>query len=181
MARTDVKFTRPVQRILSMLLFLAVVGVVVAYLSTQILSVFLTNPELNGLIGFVFVIGVLIAFWNVFRLFSAVNWIEALASRTRGIETIPPPGSAGGDGPAPQRAGARGINSQTGRSILDSVATRIDESRDTLRYIAGLLIFLGLLGTFWGLSKTVPAVVDTIRSHSSPSRVRKGRALFQTR
>lgn len=162
-ARTDVKFTRPVQRILTMLLFLGVVAAVVAYLSTQILSVFLTNPELNALIAGVFAIGVLIAFWNVFRLFSAVNWIEALASRTRGIETIPPPGLLVAMDPL-RKGATRGLNSQTARSILDSIASRIDESRDTLRYIAGLLIFLGLLGTFWGLSKTVPAVVDTIRA-----------------
>lgn len=177
-ARTDVKFTRPVQRILTMLLFLGVVGAVVAYLSTQILSVFLTNPELNGLIAGVFVIGVLIAFWNVFRLFSAVNWLEALASRTRGIETIPPPGLLVAMDPL-RKGSTRGLNSQNARSILDSVAARIDESRDTLRYIAGLLIFLGLLGTFWGLSKTVPAVVDTIRS-IQPQPGDEGAALFDT-
>ena len=56
------------------------------------------------------------------------------------------------------------INSSSARSILDSVATRIDEARDITRYITNLLIFLGLLGTFFGLATTVPAVVETIRS-----------------
>ena len=178
MARTEVKFTRPVQRILTMLLFLGLVGAVVAVLLQDIESVFAANPELNGLIGGVFVIGVLMAFWHVFRLFSAVNWIEALASRTRGIETIPPPGLLVAMDPM-RKGAARGLNSQTARAMLDSVATRIDESRDTLRYIAGLLIFLGLLGTFWGLSKTVPAVVDTIRS-IQPKPGQEGAALFDT-
>lgn len=161
-----------------MLLFLGVVGAVVSYLSSQIVPVFLTNPELNGLIAFVFCVGVVIAFWQVFRLFSAVNWLEALAARSRGIETIPPPGLLVAMDPL-RKGVTRELNSSTARSILDSVSARIDESRDTLRYIAGLLIFLGLLGTFWGLSKTVPAVVDTIRA-INPQPGDEGAALFQT-
>ena len=164
MDKTDVKFTRPIKRILVMLLFLAVVGAVGGYLSVQITTVFLTNPELNGLIGFVFVIGVIVAFWHVFRLFGAVNWIEALAARTRGIENIRPPSLLVAMDPLRKRGASRALGSSSARSILDSVATRVDESRDTLRYISGLLIFLGLLGTFWGLAKTVPAVVETIRA-----------------
>ncbi|MEL6979725.1 MAG: biopolymer transporter ExbB, partial [Pseudomonadota bacterium] len=179
MARPDVKFTRPVQRILTMVLFLSVVGSVVFSLFREIETVFLTNPQLNGLIGIVFGIGVLIAFWNVFRLFSAVNWIEALAARSRGIETIPPPGLLVAMDPLRKSGAVRGLNSQISRSILESVAVRVDESRDTLRYIAGLLIFLGLLGTFWGLSKTVPAVVDTIRA-IEPTPGAEGAALFAT-
>jgi hypothetical protein len=48
------------------------------------------------------------------------------------------------------------------RSILDSIASRLDESRETTRYLVGLLIFLGLLGTFWGLLLTTSSVGQTI-------------------
>ncbi len=164
MAKTVVKFTRPVRRILVMLAFLGVVGGVAYVLSQEILRVFNQNQELNGLIGVVFLFGVIIAFWQVGRLFGAVNWLEALAARARGIENVPPPSLLVAMDPMRKSPAARGVASSTVRSILDSVATRMDESRDTLRYIAGLLIFLGLLGTFWGLAKTVPAVIETIQS-----------------
>ncbi|MCI4663596.1 MAG: biopolymer transporter ExbB [Neomegalonema sp.] len=177
MAKTEVKFTRPVQRILAMLIFLAVVGAVAFYLYGEILRVFQQNEGLNGLIGVVFVVGVILAFYQVFRLFSAVNWIEALAARARGIENVPPPSLLVAMDPMRKTPAARGVSSQTARSILDSVATRVDESRDTLRYLSGLLIFLGLLGTFWGLAKTVPAVVDTIKS-LAPAGGEKGADVF---
>ncbi len=176
--KVDVTFTRPIRRILAMVLFLAVVGAVAGYLSSQIIPVFLTNPELNGLIVFVFLIGVVVAFWQVFRLFSAVNWIEALAVRARGIENIPPPGLLVAMDPLRKSMSLRGLGSSTGRSILDSVSSRLDESRDTLRYLGGLLIFLGLLGTFWGLAKTVPAVVDTIRA-IAPQPGEEGVSVFE--
>lgn len=164
MAKTVVKFTRPVQRILVMLMFLGVVGAVAFYLSGEILRVFNQNQELNGLILVVFFFGVMIAFWQVFRLFSAVNWLEALAARARGIESVPPPSLLVAMDPMRKSPAQRGVAASTARSILDSVGARVEESRDTLRYVAGLLIFLGLLGTFWGLAKTVPAVIETIQS-----------------
>ncbi|MEO1331097.1 MAG: biopolymer transporter ExbB [Pseudomonadota bacterium] len=175
--KLDVKFTRPVQRILAMLLFLGVVGGVCGFLYAQIRTVFLANPLLNGLIVFVFVVGVIIAFYQVFRLFSAVNWIEALAMRARGIESISPPSLLVAMDPLRKSGAAQSLGSQTARSMLDSVAARLDESRDLLRYIAGLLIFLGLLGTFWGLANTVPAVVDTIRA-MNPQPGEDGAAVF---
>ena len=175
---TDVKFTRPIQRIFVMLLFLCVVGAVSWFLYVQIKTVFLANPLLNGLIGFVFMIGVIVAFWQVFRLFGAVGWIEALAAQQRGIEHITPPGLLVSMDPLRKSGGRLAIGSGTARSILDSVAIRTDESRDMLRYISGLLIFLGLLGTFWGLANTVPAVVDTIRA-IAPQPGEDGGAVFE--
>ena len=177
MAKTEVKFTRPVQRILAMLAFLGVVGAVASYLYIEIVRVFEQNQGLNGLIGLVFIAGVVLAFWQVFRLFSAVNWIEALAARARGIENVPPPSLLVAMDPMRKTHAAQGVSSPVARSILDSVATRVDESRDVLRYVSGLLIFLGLLGTFWGLAKTVPAVVDTIRN-LAPAEGEEGSAVF---
>ncbi|MCR9087011.1 MAG: biopolymer transporter ExbB [Rhodobacteraceae bacterium] len=159
------RFTRPTRQIVTMLLVVAafVAGAYVAY--PRVAPVFLANPWLNGVIGGVFVFGVLACFWQVLQLFSSVGWIESFVRHRDKAEM--------GDAPrllAPLAAllGSRGATAQIGassaRSILDSVATRIDEARDITRYIVNLLIFLGLLGTFYGLATTVPAVVDTIRS-----------------
>ncbi|MFV2035375.1 MAG: hypothetical protein ACC631_09765, partial [Halocynthiibacter sp.] len=99
------------------------------------------------------------------QLVSSVNWIEGLAAQRLGHEMTKAPRLL-----APLAALLRSrdarmqINSSSASSILDSVVTRIDEARDITRYIVNLLIFLGLLGTFYGLATTVPAVVETIRS-----------------
>lgn len=162
--RSHARFTRPTSRILTMLVFLGVVGAVGYFLLREITTVFEANPELNALIGFVFVIGVLTAFWQVFGLFGAVRWTEAMARGDKGIRSVSPPSLLVAMDPMRQRGADQAMGAATVRSMLDSVSSRMDENRDILRYIAGLLIFLGLLGTFWGLSKTVPAVVETIRS-----------------
>ena len=95
---------------------------------------------------------------------SSVRWIENFASDTPEANTVPPQLLA----PLAQLLRTRGarmqVNATSTRSILDSVASRIDEAREITRYIVNMLIFLGLLGTFYGLATTVPAVVDTIRS-----------------
>jgi hypothetical protein len=131
----------------------------------RVSPVFLANPYLNGFIGFVFVIGVFACFWQVFQLVASVRWIVAFAANRPGHDASRAPRLLA---PLAALLRARGramqINASSARSILDSVATRIDEARDITRYIVNLLIFLGLLGTFYGLATTVPAVVDTIRS-----------------
>lgn len=174
----DVRFTLPYQRIVLMLFFLAIVGGLAWVLYAQIRVVFLANPGLNAVIGLVFVIGVVIAFWQVLRLFSAVRWIGELARRSQHIKLIAPPSLLVAMDPLRKSGGRQAIDSGTSRSILDSVATRMDESRDLLRYVSGLLIFLGLLGTFWGLANTVPAVVDTIRA-IAPQQGEQGTAVFE--
>jgi hypothetical protein len=127
-------------------------------------SIFLSNPWLNGVILGVFVLGVLTCFWQVAQLVNSAIWIERFATDRPGHEATAPRLLA----PLAALLRARGarmqISSSSTRSILDSVATRIEEERDITRYIVNLLIFLGLLGTFYGLATTVPAVVETIRS-----------------
>lgn len=95
----------------------------------------------------------------------SVSWIEGFAIDRPGHEFVEPPRLLRSLSTLlkDQRA-RRALTSSSTRSLLDTVATRIDESRDITRYIINLLIFLGLLGTFWGLSLTVPEVVNTIRS-----------------
>ncbi|WP_420342788.1 biopolymer transporter ExbB [Paenirhodobacter sp.] len=158
-------FSQPVRQIVMMLIVLGfvVAGGVLAY--APIYSIFHINPWLNGAIFTVFVLGVLACFWQVVQLIRAVVWIENFAADRPGRPQYRAPVLLA---PLAALLGARGgrrtIATSAGRSILESVATRIDEGRDITRYLSSLLIFLGLLGTFYGLATTVPGVVDTIRA-----------------
>jgi len=159
-------FSQPVRQVLMMLIVTGLVGAG-AYLALgAIAPIFLSSPYLNGLILGVFLLGVLTCFWQVVQLVSSVNWIEGFAANRPGHELTIPPRML-----APLAALLRGrasksshISNTSARSILESVSVRIDEARDISRYLINLLIFLGLLGTFYGLATTVPAVVDTIRA-----------------
>ena len=146
--------------LLSMLIFLAIVGFIAAILYRQISSAFQTNPGLNGLILGVLAVGVVLAFTQVLRLFREVRWVNSFL--------------VGADAKSPillapmmallSRSSAALLSTVSMRSILDSIATRLDESRDISRYLIGLLVFLGLLGTFWGLLQTIGSIGDTIAS-----------------
>lgn len=160
-----ITFSQPIRQIVTMLLVCALVGTGAWVISAQITGIFRTNPLLNGFIAFVFTLGVLTCFWQVLILVQSVSWIEDFARHVPGHENTRPPRLL-----APlasllrSRAKKLQISSSSSRSILESVATRIDEARDITRYLTNLLIFLGLLGTFYGLATTVPAIVQTIRS-----------------
>lgn len=144
----------------SMLVFLAICGFIAAILYRQISSAFQANPGLNGLILGVLAVGVLLAFAQVIRLFREVRWVNSFR--------------AGADARNPvllapmqallSRSSSMSLSTASMRSILDSIATRLDESRDISRYLIGLLVFLGLLGTFWGLLQTIGSIGDTIQS-----------------
>lgn len=157
-------FSQPVRQVLLMLLVLGLTGFGGFLALPRVLPVFEANPYLNGFIGFVFVIGVVACFWQVWQLIQSVRWIESFARDRDGAFSAKAPLLL-----APLATLLRSrnrrmqINTTSTRSILDSVATRIDEAREITRYIVSLLIFLGLLGTFYGLATTVPALVDTIR------------------
>ncbi|PWE32149.1 biopolymer transporter ExbB [Maritimibacter sp. 55A14] len=158
-------FTQPVRQIMLMLIVLGLVaaGAYIAY--PRVAPVFLANPWLNGVIAGVFVVGVLACFWQVLQLTSCVSWIESFAMDRPGSEFTHAPRLLAPLAALLRSRGARmQISSSSAQSLLDSVATRLDEARDITRYIVNLLIFLGLLGTFYGLATTVPAVVDTIQS-----------------
>lgn len=172
-------FTQPYRQILTMLIVLALVGVGAYVAYPQVAPVFLANPYLNGFIGFVFVIGVLTCFLQVLQLVSSVSWIEGFAHDRPGHQFTKAPRLLASLAALLRKRGARTqLGASSSRSILDSVATRIDEARDITRYIVNLLIFLGLLGTFYGLATTVPAVVDTIRS-LAPQEGDSGVAVFE--
>ena len=148
-----------------MVVFLILFAFVVLILYKQIIFAFNANPWLNALIVGVLMVGILHAFRQVIRLFPEVNWVNSfrLADPGLAVERSPvllaPMASILGD-----RMGRMAISSTTMRGILDSIATRLDEARDISRYMTGLLVFLGLLGTFWGLIATVSSVGNVINS-----------------
>ena len=157
-------FSQPVRQILLMLIVLGLSGFGGFLALPRVLPVFQANPYLNGFIIFVFIIGVLACFYQVFQLIGSVRWIERFATDTLDSSVKAPLLLAPLATLLRQRGARMQMGSSSARSILDSVATRIDEAREITRYIVNMLIFLGLLGTFYGLATTVPAVVDTIRS-----------------
>ena len=156
-------FSQPVTQIVLMGLVLGATAFGAVFAWPRVGPVFIENPYLNLFIAGVFVIGVLAVLYQVFQLIRSVRWVKAFAAEGGEVD----------DGNAPRllaplanllksRGRQKQISSQSTTSMLDSVATRIDEAREITRYIVNLLIFLGLLGTFYGLATTVPAIVDTI-------------------
>lgn len=161
----DPQFSQPIRQILTMTVLVGLVGTGGWMAHEPILEVVLSNIYLNGVILGVFVIGVIACFWQVLGLISSVNWVENFAADRAGHEYDTAPSLLVSLATLLRARGARmQISSSSARSILDSMATRLDESREITRYIINLLIFLGLLGTFYGLATTVPAVVATIQS-----------------
>ena len=159
------KLSNPGVFLLSMIIFLIIVGFLGAILYRQIYTAFVTNPGLNGLILAVLGIGVLLALVQVFRLIREVKWVNSFRLGNPDLEVAKEPVLL-----APMKAllGQSGhdmsLSTSSMRSILDSIGNRLDESRDISRYLIGLLVFLGLLGTFWGLLQTIGSIGDTIQS-----------------
>jgi hypothetical protein len=158
--------SRPTIYLALMAVFVGLAGFLALILFLPISTAFAANPGLNGLIIGVLLLGVVLAVFQVFRLFPEIRWVNAFRLVDYG---------AGQDQPNPRllsqlatylrdSAGTTGptMSTQTMRSILESVGTRLDEGREILRYMIGLLVFLGLLGTFWGLTQTIASVGDTI-------------------
>lgn len=162
---TEPNFTRPTTQFLVMFVVLGLVGLGVSLIRPQLQDVFYANLPLNLFISAVFLFGVCATLWQVWQVHGSVRWLNHAVRGQDGYDPNNPPRLL-----APLAGLLRGrgermqIGATTARSSLDSVATRIDEMRDITRYVTNLLIFLGLLGTFYGLATTVPAVVETIKS-----------------
>ena len=160
------KLSSPRIFLVRMLVFLVLCALVMVVLYKQIIQAFFANPGLNALIGLVLLIGIILAFRQVIRLYPEVSWVNNFRIADPGLAvarhpTLLAPMAVllGGE-----RSGRMAISQQTMRHLLDSIATRLDEARDISRYMTGLLVFLGLLGTFWGLIETVGSVRDVINS-----------------
>jgi hypothetical protein len=167
--------TRPTTYLLRMVIFLALVAALVAALFGPLAVAFANNVPLNSLIVAVLLFGV---FWNlmqVMRLTSEVGWVETFQRQRARLATLPAPRLLApmarmmhGRVERAERAGPQAeeesftLSAPAVRTMLDSIASRLDESRELSRYMTGLLIFLGLLGTFWGLLLTVRSISDVI-------------------
>jgi hypothetical protein len=158
------KLSSPRIFLVRMLVFLVLCALVMVVLYKQIITAFFANPGLNALIGLVLLIGTILSFRQVIRLYPEVAWVNNFRIADPGLAidrhpTLLAPMAAilGGE-----RSGRMTISQQTMRHLLDSIATRLDEARDISRYMTGLLVFLGLLGTFWGLIETVGSVGKVI-------------------
>jgi hypothetical protein len=170
-------FTQPIRQVAIMLAILAVVGSGAWVARLVVESILFTNLLLNAAILGVFAIGIISCFWQLVAVVRSVGWIQGFTGQRPGVDAADAPLLLA---PLAALLGSRGgmqISTSSQRSILDSVATRIDESREITRYLGNLLIFLGLLGTFWGLATTVPAMVETIRN-LSPQEGESGSAVF---
>lgn len=164
MTATDaprIEFSPPTRQILPMITILVVVFTAATLLAPQVKAVFNANPYLNGVILAVFVIGVLATFVQIGQLLAAVRYLRDIEANI--AEGNRPPQLLLSMAPMIREGKLKNrLSGQAVRTIVDSVATRLDEARDITRYIVQFLILIGLLGTFWGLSQTVPAVVNTI-------------------
>src|SRR5680860_636387 len=160
------KLTRPQVFLWRMSLFL-VLAVLLAIIldgqTAQLRRSFLANPGLNGLIIGVLLVGIVYAFRQVLRLYPEIHWVNNFRIADPGLTVDKQPVLL-----APMatmlrdRTGHLSLATGSTRTLLDSVASRLDEQRETTRYLVGLLVFLGLLGTFWGLLQTVSSVGNTI-------------------
>jgi hypothetical protein len=167
MATTDIdqaKLPSPRIFLVRMLVFVILCALIAFVLQRQIIQAFLANPWLNALIIGVLFLGTILSFHRVIRLFSEVSWVNgfrradpALAAKRAPKLLAPMAAILGGENP--DRVA---ISAQTMRAFLDSLASRLDEAREISRYLTGLLVFLGLLGTFWGLIETVGSVGSII-------------------
>ncbi|MGY4299302.1 hypothetical protein ACVWXN_007397 [Bradyrhizobium sp. i1.4.4] len=163
----DIEYTKlssPSVFLVRMLVFLVLCTLVGVVLYKQIILAFFANPGLNALIGGVLFIGIILAFRQVIRLYPEVSWVNNFRIADPGLAPsrhpkllAPMAMILGGE-----RTGRMTITQTTMRHLLDSIATRLDEARDISRYMTGLLVFLGLLGTFWGLIETVGSVGKVI-------------------
>ena len=159
------KISSPRIFLFRMLVFLVLAGLVAALLYRQIYAAFLANPLLNGIIFGVLAVGIILALLQVMRLFREVDWVNGFRLADPGLAVDRAPVLL-----APMatllrdRMGRMAISQITMRGILESIGTRLDESRDVGRYLTGLLVFLGLLGTFWGLLETVGSIGKVISS-----------------
>ena len=158
--------TDPRRYLTRQVLFVLLVGLLVSvlYVTGPLYEAFLANPALNGLIASMLVIGVFYTLRQVQRLRPEVTWLDSYRRTENGLApTARPPVLLGpmatmlGDG------ARKSLSTISMTSLLDSISSRLDEAREITRYLTGLLIFLGLLGTFWGLLATINSVQATIQ------------------
>jgi hypothetical protein len=158
--------TRPQRFLNRMLLFLVAVIVICAVIAPALYSAFMGNPALNGIIMGAMLVGIIYIFREVMLLNPEVAWIENYrrnqsaggAAVGKPPRLLTPMATMFGE----RKGGRVSLSAVSLRTLLDGIATRLDESREISRYFIGLLVFLGLLGTFYGLLETLRSVGGVI-------------------
>jgi len=149
---------RPSRYLRNMAIFVVMVAIVAGALGPSLFTYFMGNPGVNGVIVGIVLVGVLYIFRQVSRLYPEIGWIERFrrnqADPVRVPRLIGPLARLLAD----RKSGRVSLTAASMRSLLDGIGTRLEETRETARYMIGLLVFLGLLGTFYGLLQTVGAV-----------------------
>jgi len=153
----------PAVYLVKIVIFLILVALVGAILFNNIVSFFWANPFINSMIFLALFVGIFLSFRQLFRLFPEVKWVNSLQDGNS-TQVRPPVLLAPVAGILRERIGEAIITPSSMRSILDSVGNRLDEAKDTSRYLTGLLVFLGLMGTFYGLLETVSSVAGVINT-----------------
>ncbi len=153
----------PIIYLIKMIIFLVLISLVALIISLQLISAFWSNPFINGLILFVLIIGIMLSFRQIIRLIPEVRWVNSLQSGENNLNVRQPSLLAPVAVIMRERLGEAIITPASMRSILDSVGMRLEEAKETSRYLTGLLVFLGLLGTFYGLLQTVGSVSEVIQ------------------
>ena len=156
------RLASPAIYLVKIVIFLVLVGLVATILFNQIVTFFWANPFINGLIFFTLFVGIVLSFRQVIRLFPEVKWVNSLQEGQ--MTSTQPVMLAPVAGLLRDRLGEAMITPSSMRSILDAVGNRLDEAKDTSRYLTGLLVFLGLMGTFYGLLETVTSVAAVIQT-----------------
>jgi len=161
------RLASPTVYLVKIIIFLVLCGLVTAILFQQLVVFFWANPFINSLIFFVAFIGIVLSFRQIFRLYPEIRWVNSLQEGQ--IPSTAPVLLAPIANLLRERIGEAVITPSSMRSILDAVGNRLDEAKDTSRYLTGLLVFLGLLGTFYGLLETVTHVASTIQALDATS------------
>ena len=164
------QMTLPIQPLVLILLVLAGVGAGIIMVAPQLMPIFLANVYINGFIALVFLFGVAICLYQLFSVILAIRWAnatpvftdESTFDRAQAAPRLLQPLA---NLLRELREGMK-IGNAAATAILESIASRIEEGREISRYVVNLMIYLGLLGTFYGLATTVPALVETIKSLS---------------
>ena len=160
--------TDPRSFLIRMISVLGIFILICGFLYEQIYISFMGNPILNGTIIATALIGVIYIFRQVLLLVPEVKWLsDVQRTRTLSKKNAKPVLLATVNVMLADQTNERQLSAQSLRSVLDGVAARLDEGREISRYMIGLLIFLGLLGTFWGLLQTIGAVGNVVDGLSS--------------
>ncbi len=161
--------TRPYNTLMWMVAFVFAAAIALTFVYQPVIFAFNTNPWFNALIGLVLIIGIAHNFQQVLKLYKEISWLENFRNvdgvkKSNAITPLLAPMARMLSKKGSDRLT---LSTMSMRSILDSIANRLDETRDISRYLIGLLIFLGLLGTFWGLLATISSVSDVIKEMSA--------------